>query len=151
MIEPPAIVAIRRFLAIIQEGTPPSTAELARALDELALAMHDAPDGDPADEDTQPPERDYHSLRAGLDARFPGLNSYQVVCPIGPETVVTASAHDDLADIVGDLNEVVWRYENVGADDAHWHLHFLFLHHWGVHLRELSFYLHMTLREHDLD
>jgi hypothetical protein len=56
-----------------------------------------------------------------------------------------------LADIVGDLEEVVWRYETLGADDAYWHLRFLFLIHWGQHLRELSLYLHALARSEGID
>jgi len=149
MIEPPAIAAIRRFFVIVGEGAPPNTAELARALDELVVAVHDAPEGDPADEEVAAPAHDYWGEHARQTARFPELGYYAVVWPFSPEEVLTGDAHDDLADIIADLSEVIWRYEIVSADDAYWHLHFQFLHHWGVHLRELSLYLHFLLRDSD--
>jgi hypothetical protein len=52
---------------------------------------------------------------------------------------------DDLADIVGDLSHVIWRYENVGPDEALWYFHFHFQAHGGRHLRELSLYLHALM------
>jgi len=35
----------------------------------------------------------------------------------------------------------VWRFDHLGADDAHCYLRLLHFH-WGRHLRELSLYLH---------
>ena len=53
-------------------------------------------------------------------------------------------AINDLADLTLDMREVCWLAEHAGVDDAHWsfRLHFF---HWGLHARELSFYLHARL------
>ena len=152
MIDPPSIAAIRDCLAIIRDGDPPDAAGLVRALDRLVVAVHDTPEGDPADEETSPPKHDYFGEVVRLQERFPELGSFSVVWPLDPDhAVLTVTAEDALADIVGDLSDVLWRYENVSAGDAYWHLHLLFLEHWGVHLRELTFYLHFLLRERDMD
>jgi hypothetical protein len=66
-----------------------------------------------------------------------------------PTSAMVGNAIDDLTDISGDLREVLWRYETLGADDALWHFHFLFLIHWGQHARELSLYLHALIRAED--
>jgi hypothetical protein len=50
---------------------------------------------------------------------------------------------DDLADIVGDFRDVIWRHENVGPEEALWYFHFQA--HWGRRLRELSLYLHALM------
>jgi hypothetical protein len=150
MIDPAPITAIRRFLAIVRDGAPPNTVD--RALDRLVVAVHDTPAGLVDDLEATPPKRDYAGEAARMRDRFPGLGAFPGVWPLDPDQEVTTTTADDaLADIVGDLDEVVWRYENVSSDDAFWHLHLLFLHHWGVHLRELSFYLHFLLREHGPD
>jgi hypothetical protein len=148
VIDPPAIAAVRVFLTIVCDGAPPSTVELASALDRLIVAVHDAPDGEPADEEVTPPQPDYGGQVERLRKRYPGLTSFPTVWPLdSAQEVLTTTADDALADIIGDLNEIIWRYENVSASDAYWHLHLLFLHHWGVHARELGFYLHFLLRE----
>ena len=148
MLVSPTIAAVRRFLSLVLEGMPPTDAALARALDELALAYHDTPDGEPEEEDATPPKTDYPQRYAELSARFPHYGHYPVADPLETEgqQYMLGDAIDDLADIVGDLQEIVWRFERLGADDAHWHFRFLYLAHWGGHLRELSLYLHARVR-----
>jgi len=144
MEETATIVAARGFLALIEEGAVPSSRELLRALDELAMAYHQAPEGDPADDDATPPRTDYQERYASLGKRFPDYGYYAVSDPTEPvsEKGMVGDAIDDLADISADLEEVIWRFDNLGPDDAHWHFRFLFEVHWGMHLRELAVYLH---------
>jgi len=143
----PTIDASRRFLAFLKGDSTPSDEQLARALDELTMAYHEAPEGDPADEDVEPPSREYEQYKrryAELGAKFPDYGYYSVADwtePLSKESVI-ADAIDDLADIEGDLDEVIWRAENLGVDDAHWYFRFLYNIHWGRHLRELSLYLY---------
>lgn len=131
----------------LQEGAPPSDRELARALDELAMTYHEAPEGDPVNDVTMSRSNDYQERYAKLRKRFPEYGYYAVSDPTGPidEDRMVGDAIDDLADIAGDLEEIVWRFENYGADDAHWHFRFHFEVHWGRHLRELSQYLHAKI------
>ncbi|HUE79504.1 MAG TPA: DUF5063 domain-containing protein [Sphingomicrobium sp.] len=157
MEDTPTIAAVRGFLALLNDGAAPSGRELARALDQLAMAYHEAPDGDPAEEDRESPTHGFENYKeryAKLGKRFPDYGYYAVADPMKPITQesLVGDAIDDLADIAGDLEEVVWRFENLGADDAHWHFRFLFEIHWGMHLRELSLYLHANwLRASDED
>lgn len=138
------ISAARNFLALMRDGRAPSSQHLLRALDELTGAYHQTPEGDPADNDAAPPRGDYQERRSEIARRFPDYGYYTLSEPTGPvdgEQSV-CDAIDDLADISADLEEVVWRFGTFGADDAHWHFRFLFEIHWGMHLRELSLYLH---------
>jgi hypothetical protein len=147
MEDTPTVIAARRFLALLQEGNPPSDRELARALDELAMTYHQTPEGEPAEEDATPPSKDYQERYAILSRRFADYGNYAVSDPseaLNKESMV-GNAIDDLADIASDLEEVVWRFENVGADEAHWYFRFLYEAHWGRHLRELSHYLHAKI------
>lgn len=139
------IAAARSFLVRLLDGQAPSSRELLLALDELAMAYHRAPLGSPADSGVTPPRNDdYQERYARLGTRFPDYGYYAVSDPTEPtnEEPMVGDAIDDLADISADLEEVIWRFENLGPDDAHWHFRFLFEIHWGEHLRELSCYLH---------
>lgn len=140
----PSLAIIDRFLELVTIGEPPSLQRLAHALDELALSIYEAPEGSPSELEDDPPDRRYQAVHAELAARFPGLGHYPVVDPLAGENEqpVVSGAIDDLADIVGDLGEVRWRFENIGPDDAYWHFHLLYEVHWGRHLRELGLYLH---------
>ena len=144
MEDTPTMAVIRRFLKLIGEGEPPSNELLARALDELAMAYHNAPEDDPADEDRDPPEWDYKERYAALAERFPQFGVYAISDPTEPinEEARCGDAIDDLTDIEGDLAEVLWRFEALGPGDAHWHFRLLYHVHWGRHLRELAFYVH---------
>lgn len=138
------IAAARRFLALLHHGAAPTSRELLQALDELAMAYHQTPDGDPTDGDATPPRADYQERHASLSKRFPDYGYYAASDPTEPINGkrMVGDAIDDLADISADLEQVIWRFENLGPDNAHWHFRFLFEIHWGMHLRELSLYLH---------
>lgn len=144
------VAAARRFLRLVMDGPPPTDAMLARALDELALAYHDAPDGEPVDDDgeDEPGTEDYSRRHERLSSRFPDYGYYPVAIPSGTldQENVLNDAIDDLADIARDLVETIWRFEHFGADEAHWHFKFTYQIHWGQHLRELSYYLYAKIR-----
>ena len=42
-----------------------------------------------------------------------------------------------------DLRAILWRFDHLEQDDAHWWLRFMYRAHWGRHLRDLSVYLHV--------
>jgi len=140
----PIIQTAWRLLDLILQEEPPTDAALAQALDELALAYHEVPEGWAASSNMEPPKRDNAAVRAIISARFPDYGYY--VCAIdqldlSQDKVGIGDAIDDLVDVAGDLAEAVWRFDHLGADDAHWYLRLLHFH-WGRHLRELSLYLH---------
>ncbi|MDB5709472.1 MAG: hypothetical protein JWL96_1542 [Sphingomonas bacterium] len=139
----PIIQTAWRLLDLILQEEPPSDAALAEALDELALAYHGTPEGAPAPSNQDPPARDSAALFAIIAARFPDYGVYAIADPLDPSpaSLGTGDAIDDLLDIAGDMAEAVWRFDHLGADDAHWYLRLLHFH-WGRHLRELSLYLH---------
>ena len=149
MNDTPTIAVARRFLVLVLEGVPPTDATLARALDELALAYHDTPEGEPTDDDADNGRAtdDYPQRYKHLGARFPEYGYYPVVDPSGAvdQEIGLNDAIDDLVDIARDLGEAVWRFEHFGAADAHWHFKFDYQIHWGKHLRELSYYLYTKI------
>lgn len=143
---PPNILAAQRFIDLATKCENPSIAMLTRRLDELALSYHDTPLGDPHESDEQPP----FECRIGhkdIGSRFPTLGYYGSADPTEvPGEALVGDAIDDIVDITNDLNEVLWRLDRFGADDAHWHFRFLYRIHWGEHLRDLARYLHSRLR-----
>jgi hypothetical protein len=131
----------------VRDETPPSDEELARLLDELVMAYHVAPEGAPAEDEIEPPASNPKAAYSALASRFPNLELYAVADSAEPinDSPMVGDAIEDLADIARDLDEVVWRSDNFGPDDAYWHFKLLYRIHWGCHVRELSSYLHAKL------
>lgn len=135
------ITAARRFIDLVTTEATPTVAALAQCLDELAVTYHDTAPGMP-DERADEPPRPTIAYDA-LGSRFPELGYYGVADPAEiSDDVLVGDAIDDIMDIARDLQEVLWRSEHVGSADADWHFRLLFEAHWGVHLRNLSRYLH---------
>ena len=147
MNDTPTIAAVRGFLRMLIDTETPSEERLAESLDRLAMAYYEAPEGEPAKGDRSPPEQNFKDRYASLAERFPQLGMYAVADPtkLIDTDRMCGDAIDDLTDIEGDLSEVLWRFDNVGADDAHWYFKLLYRNHWGRHLRELAFYLHAKI------
>lgn len=140
----PAIVAIRHFLMIALDGPSPSERDLVQALDRIAASYHEVGEGKQFDPDLESPEIDRTPFYKHLKQRFPDLGRYGSVEPLleeFPGTVIVSDAIENLLDLVYDFSEVIWRSQNVGEEDAHWHLRLLHPH-WGHSLRELTLYLH---------
>ena len=138
---PSTILAVQSFLHLSTAGDTPTYRQLSIALDTLVQAHNESTDGIFSEPDADPPARDYERLCQQLRLRFPNLGYYPLAWPkddfvTGDLTV--ADAIDDLADIIGDLREIIWRFENLGTNDALWHLKFSFQSHWGLHLRQLN-------------
>jgi hypothetical protein len=141
LMQPSNISAARRFVALVMTEDNPTIEALARCLDELALSYYGTPFGMPDDHAQEPPTE--RIADADIAARFPQFGFYSVADPteVAGE-VLTGDAVDDIIDITNDLREILWRFENVGENDANWNFRLLFQSHWGVHLRNLSRYLH---------
>lgn len=146
---PANISAAQRFVSLATVGTIPTKEGLARCLDELALSYFDTPAGEPSESEAKPPP-EMDSTYADIAARFPDLGYYGTVFGIDvPGEAIIGDAIDDILDITNDLKEVLWRFERLGADDAHWYFRMLFQIHWGEHLRGLSNYLYWRLRNEE--
>ncbi len=134
--------SVREFLTAILEGKPPTTSDLVRALDELLSAYHNTPDSFDELNDIEAPASDYDRISAVLTKRFPNFGFYAVADPLDMnlEAPGVGDAIDDLADIVLEMQETLWRYENVSEADGNWYFRFSY-YHWGIHIRELGVYL----------
>lgn len=145
--QPPNIRAAKAFLNIVFVDSNPTVGQLAHALDELACSYHNTPITEPDDDDHEALRPNIQAKQIG--ARFSQLGYYSVVYPTDDleQSMLTGDAIDDLLDISSDLHEVLWRFENVSEDDAHWYFRFLFEIHWGRHLRDLSRYLYARLHD----
>lgn len=142
---------ILNFFEVIESDLQVEDREikLVRALDELAMATHslqfkfderDFPDS---------VTRDYQEVREIVSENFPDLGFYNVVLDVTDNIAESnngvGDAIDDICDIAGDLEEVLWCWENTSVDDALWHFELSFNSHWGKHLRDLQLYLHIKL------
>lgn len=142
---PPGVKAAWEFETLVS-GQRPSIEQLSRTLDKLCAAYHETPEGKPGDDANLERRTPYSERRQLLSLRFQSLGFYQAISPKEPpaETKpVFCNAIDDLADILGDLQDVLSVFEMSGADNANWLYRQLYEIHWGRHLRHLSLYLYV--------
>lgn len=138
------LTTVQDVLRLIEEGEPPGDAALSRALDRLAMAWQDCPPGNLADDDEPPPREGNPDLNGAIGKRFPDYGYYSAADPfaVPDDAPGIMDAIDDLAEIVVDLRDILWRRERFGEDDAHYHFRQSFEIHLGGHVRSLSGYLH---------
>ncbi len=140
--------AIEFYFEVIERLDENETREasLRFALDRLSLAYHfadyTADDSDYAESQ----KRDYQAIREVVSNNFPQLGYYNVAGEIS-EKIAEAEVHvgdaiDDICDIAGDLEEVLWCWDNTSIDNALWNFKFGYDSHWGKHLRDLQLYLY---------
>jgi hypothetical protein len=149
------IEAVREYLDLL--GREPLQGRalpvLARALDRLALAYHDTESMVLDDTDTpDPPSQDYRQLRDQAVRCFPELGYYHTPSSLPLEieseaTLTLGDGIDDVADITGELTQIVWRWENNGSAEAVWYFRLGYESHWGRHLHDLRGYLHTLIFE----
>ncbi|WP_339075422.1 DUF5063 domain-containing protein [Teredinibacter turnerae] len=119
---------------------------LIRKLDELSLLVYAVEfEFDPEEYD-DPPRKDYREIRKTIELKFPELGFYDSAEYTeeleSTGKIYVGDAIDDLTDIVGDLLEIEWYFENSSEADALWHLETSYRGHWGNHLRGLQLYLY---------
>ena len=135
----PIIVAAQKFLTLLDRPSPPRPKQLAKALDRIVAASHLIPRGRPAKHGKSGRDRPLARHRPVIaDPEY-----YAVVDPLGglDQKPYHSSLADDLGDISLTMAEALWRLQTNGRADAHWFLRTM-QHHWELHLRELSLYLH---------
>lgn len=141
--------AIEGFVALLERDPadgPDGIRRLALALDRLVAVYFETEDVDPGGE-SEAPRKDYAGLVQRASQAYPELGLYPYADPggdPGEEAPLVADAIDDIADIAGDLNEVLWYFENATAAEAIWDFRFGYQHHWGDHLHSLRNYIHST-------
>lgn len=118
--------------------------DLERHLDRLAWVRHEISYSFDDRGYPDPPAADYAATRTALEAGFPGFGWYHTVSKVKPDEgeaeIECGDALDDLADIHGDLEEFLWRWDHTSHDDALFHLQTL-MPHWMGHVRGLQRYL----------
>ncbi len=141
----PAIHAARAFIETVWAGEAPDDGVLLAVLDRLLAAYHDTPETEEFGTDTDPPREDWKAVYDKVATRFPDLGLYVAVDPTEPEIApLTHDAIDDIADLTGDMNSVLWVADTNGvvrAEAVFRALHF----HWGEHARGLAWLLHHRL------
>lgn len=141
--------AIGAYLALLDRN--PSDGEvglrrLATTLDHLVTIYFGTCDVDPV-EKAEAPSKRYSEYYQRAAKAFPELGLYPYADPggePGEEGPAVSDAIDDIADIAGDLDEVLWYFDHASDAEAIWHFRFGYQHHWGDHLHSLRNYLHST-------
>ncbi|AXT53637.1 DUF5063 domain-containing protein [Aquimarina sp. BL5] len=93
----------------------------------------------PIDEEEYPeaPEFNFEKISNTIRSNFPKLGFYQTVLDpfdmIKPDNGL-GDANDDLSDIIKDLMEVQWRFQNTSEVDAIWYFEFIMRNHSERHL-----------------
>ena len=145
--------AVEYFMDVILGDHPVDEREekLYFALDRLAMAYHFA---DYTFDENEYPEAvttEYSGLREVVAPSFPELGLYNVVLDInekiGEDVAGVGDAIDDICDIAGHMEEVLWCWENTSIDNALWHFKEPYSWHWGKHLRDLQSCLFEKLYE----
>ena len=140
--------SIHFFFDVIKADFLPEEREdqLSIALDRLALASHFAEWTFDETDYPDAPCRKYETMRELVSPIFPECGYYNVVLniteQIGEGSPAVGDAIDDICDIAGDLEEVLWRWRRNSVDDALWYFNESYRYHWGQHLRELQLYLY---------
>ena len=119
---------------------------LIRKLDELPILVDSIPYEFDENDYPSAPHSEHREIRSRVESKFPELGVYHSASYDedlnSNETVVVGDAVDDITDIVGDLIEIEWYFENTSDADALWHLETSYRSHWGNHLREVQLYLY---------
>ena len=141
--------AIARFMATLERDPADGLTglrELALALDNLVAVYFRTEEVHPVGE-ACPPAKEYPEFYRRASKAFPELGYYPCVYPgddPSEEKASLADATDHLADIAGDLVEVLWHFDNSTPEEAIWDYRFGYQHHWGDHLHSLRNYLHSS-------
>lgn len=119
--------------------------ELRRSLAKL-YAYCVTIDYDFEDETSYPdsPDVDYNAIRQTVAVNFPDFGYYYALSTFNPyeePELHMGDAIDDLADIISDLLETKWRFDNNGENDALWFLELNFISHFEQHIIDLLHYI----------
>ncbi|MAK99692.1 MAG: DUF5063 domain-containing protein [Citromicrobium sp.] len=141
--------AIQAYLARLDRDPADGSEGLRRlvlALDALVAVYFRTDDVEPGEEDDAP-EKGYSAQYQRAAEAYPELGLYPYADPggdPGEDEPMVADAIDDIADIAGDLTEVLWHFENSSEETGIWDFRFGYQHHWGDHLHSLRNYLHSS-------
>jgi len=143
------IEAVRAFLTLLRtpqghDGSPIEA--LAAAIDRIVIETHGAAwDGV---EIEAPGPVEYEEALARISGAFPSLGMYPTVAlPADEEPgLLMADAIEDLVDLERELSLVVWRWENIGPEDAAPYFRYGYRMYWGYHLHQLRLHLY-TLQQ----
>ncbi|WP_298547995.1 DUF5063 domain-containing protein [uncultured Aquimarina sp.] len=96
--------------------------------------------GEDEKEYPEPPDFNFEKISNTLRSNFPELGFYQMILDpfemTKPDNGL-GDANDDLSDIIKDLMEVQWRFQNTSEIDAIWYFEFIMRNHSERHVVNL--------------
>lgn len=132
--------AVDKFLSLVK-GEPSSVTDIGRlieSLDELAWQAHrirfESDETEYVEPITSDPPVRWRKAESWLRGMQEGCS--------GDGEMLYAVAVDDLSELIADMEEVQWRFNNTSEADALFHYQLGFQTHWGQHLRSLQKSLH---------
>ncbi len=141
---------VDELLYLVEVGsgsTLADEAELAHALDRLALAMRCHVASDEPGELPAIPPRNREVLGKVAASRFPGFGAYnraaRLTEDLGRSTLEVRNAVDDVVAVADALHVVAWLWRNTSWQAGMWYLQESYRRHWGEAMRALQLYLHV--------
>ena len=133
------------LVSLESENSVAPILRLELALDEIAYVYRLSQQLPKKTDHPGVPRKNYNELRSSVQKIFPTLGYYntpnEITENIGNSEMCVGDAIDDITDLALDLNEIIWRWDNIGCEDALWHFDFGYTSHWGMHIRCLQLYL----------
>ncbi len=140
---------IREVLDVVEDTSrsqSDSIEALEAVLDRLAACIHTVRFEFDGAEYPDPPSQDPTIAYQRVAKQFPSFGYYNTPLDISDKISETelavGDAISDIAEICGDLREIIWRFQNTSEADALFHFQLGYRSHWGRHLRELQLYVH---------
>ena len=89
-------------------------------------------------------KKDFLNTRENIASNFPNFGYYKVATLPFENDYLMADAIEDIHDIIYDLLEVKWRFQNTSESDAKWFFNFIFESHTKNHIINLLNYISAT-------
>ncbi|WP_295452061.1 hypothetical protein [uncultured Thiodictyon sp.] len=132
-------IAIGDFLRVFhtESASDEGLAHLIEVLDRLAWLAHGVKYEFDERDYPEPTPFDRRTSLVIADQWLRGMRQ-----PDEKSTFMATDAIMDLSEIVDDMTEISWRFQNTSSADALFHYQLGFYSHWGHHLRSLQKSIH---------
>lgn len=141
------IEVIKEFLNIIENNDAIDEDSLRLILNRLELCCNYSKENNIFDDEIYPnaPVTESSGILSNIAKNFPDLGMYNIPNCISynlaSTEIIIGDATDDLLDIYMDLKETMWRFRNTSKEDALYKFNWSYKNHFGVHLKNLQWYL----------
>ena len=140
---------IQQFIEFVTTPGDKTDEQMLEFLDRIFSAVHTLEYEFDETEHPDPPDVNAAELRKTIEKIFPEYGLYNLpehtLEKIGKAGCVVGDAIDDLVDACSDMLDVIWCWNHNSPEDGLFYFHNGYLTHWGLHLRDLQFYVFRKL------